>query len=127
MPPVKKYGLFFLLIFNIGCISVNKELYNKKDPVQERRKAEKIEIVYDIPEKKHEIIGHIEIRFNKGYSRAYILNRIRSEASESGADGIIIKNVNSFNSSWKMTDNSGMSRSIKDEAVIIEALMYQYH
>ncbi|MDH5719467.1 MAG: hypothetical protein OEZ13_02485 [Spirochaetia bacterium] len=116
--------IFLCLLFNIGCISVDKEIFNKKEYVQKRR-PEDIKILYDLPEEVHNIIGRIVVRYNPGYSRQYILNTLRNEASESGADGIYIKKTGHFESRWKIDDH-GVSRNMKSGGYMIEVFMYRY-
>ncbi|MDH5717797.1 MAG: hypothetical protein OEZ22_09175 [Spirochaetia bacterium] len=119
-----KLKIIFIIYFIIGCISIEKEIYSKKNTII-LSDLNKIEVKYDYPENKYEIIGRLRIRYGYGYKRSYILKKIKEEAYESGADGIIFQKFEEFNESWSLSgEESGQSFSKKNRE--IEVLMYRY-
>lgn len=119
----------FLMVFlmTATCMSVDSRLYIDTTPEQ-RRTTETLEVVYETPETPHKLIGELSIRYNSGYERSRILNRLKKEAAEKGGDGIIMQQIQTSSNMWQINpdDPSYYRDDLSDGTYIMRAVIYRY-
>lgn len=72
----------------------------------ERRTPEQIAVGYSIPAEKHRYLGEITMQYGTGYDRPEILQRVKTEAAQCGADGILLGSFSRYDSKWKWSDKN---------------------
>lgn len=71
-----------------------------------RRKESEIEVSYSEPARKHRYLGEITLQYGSGYERAEMLRRLRIEAADCGADGLLLGSFSRVDSKWKWADKA---------------------
>ena len=104
--------LFFLSLLSVFfCIGAEKKLYSGQK-CQSSSNSKKIDIFYAEPEIAYKAIGEITIGYNQGYDVEYLLSKMRSEAAECGADGLILELSRESATGWQI--NSAKGERVED-------------
>ncbi len=92
-------------LFFLHCLSIDKKIADAGCFPQKKDAAE-ISVGYSVPAEPHRILGEITIQYGAGYERAQILDRLRREAAQCGADGILLGSFSHVDNTWKWTDQA---------------------
>jgi hypothetical protein len=107
-PAFRKIAMFFLVITAVlqnNCLSMEKKIF-AAGCAEPRRTEEQIAVSYSIPQEKHHYLGEITIQYGSGYERPDILRRLRIEAAQCGADGLLLGSFSRSDSKWKWADKN---------------------
>lgn len=107
-----------------GCISVDRRIF-EPGCAPPRRSEHEIAIGYALPERKHRYLGEITIQYGSGYERNEILRRLRTEAAQCGADGILLGSFSRVDSKWKWTDKN-VNDSFDTSGYRLVVTLYRY-
>ncbi len=92
-------------ILHTGCLAMDKRIF-EKGCAEPRHTPEQIGVSYSLPEQKHRYLGEITIQYGTGYDRPEILRRLRVEAANCGADGLLLGSFSRSDSKWKWSDKN---------------------
>lgn len=87
------------------CISVERKIF-PPGCAEQRHQPHELPISYAVPADKHRLLGEITIQYGSGYERQEIIQRLRKEAAECGADGILLGSFSRVDSKWKWADKN---------------------
>ena len=90
-----------------------------------RRSEREIAIGYALPLQKHYYLGEITIQYGSGYERGEILRRLRVEAAQCGADGILLGSFSRVDSKWKWADKN-VNDSFDTSGYRLIVTLYRY-
>ncbi|MFO1527372.1 MAG: hypothetical protein U1F16_15490 [Turneriella sp.] len=107
-----------------GCLSMEKKIFSP-GCAEPRRTWPQISVSYALPEEKHRYLGEIVIQYGSGYERAEIIRRLKVEAAECGADGLLLGSFSRVDSKWKWADKN-MNDSFDTSGYRLIATMFRY-
>lgn len=89
----------------VGCMSMDKKIF-EQGCAEPRHKESEIEVSYSVPTRKHRYLGEITLQYGSGYERSEMLRRLRIEAADCGADGLLLGSFSRVDSKWKWADKA---------------------
>lgn len=101
----RKFLLAGLSLAAAHCISVERKIF-PPGCAEQRHQPHELPIGYALPAEKHRFLGEITIQYGSGYERQEIIRRLRKEAAECGADGILLGSFSRVDSKWKWADKN---------------------
>lgn len=103
--PTRILVLAGLYLATPRCISVERKIF-PPGCAEPRHQPHELPISYAVPVEKHRLLGEITIQYGSGYERQEIIRRLRKEAAECGADGILLGSFSRVDSKWKWADKN---------------------
>lgn len=86
-------------------MSMDKKIF-EQGCAEPRHKESEIEVSYSVPTRKHRYLGEITLQYGSGYERSEMLRRLRIEAADCGADGLLLGSFSRVDSKWKWADKA---------------------
>lgn len=86
-------------------MSIDRRIY-EAGCAAPRRDEREIAVGYALPLRRHRYLGEITMQYGSGYDRREILRRLRVEAADCGADGILLGSFSRADSKWKWADKN---------------------
>ena len=111
-------------IFIRGCMSIDRKIF-EVGCAPPRRTEREIAIGYALPLRKHHYLGEITIQYGSGYERGEILRRLRVEAAQCGADGLLLGSFSRVDSKWKWADKN-VNDSFDTSGYRLIVTLYRY-
>jgi hypothetical protein len=78
----------------------------EEDCLTPRKPETEISVGYIVPERKHRYLGEITVQYGSGYERTEIMRRLRQEAAQCGADGLLLGSFSRVDSKWRWADKN---------------------
>lgn len=107
--PIRKTLAFtctcLLLLAQTRCLSMEKKIFSAGcEPP--RKTWQQLTVSYSLPEEKHHYLGEMTIQYGSGYERSDIMRRLKVEAADCGADGLLLGSFSRVDSKWKWADKN---------------------
>lgn len=94
-----------LLLAELGCLSLEKKVFTEGCATP-RKTWQQLPVSYSLPEEKHYYLGEMTIQYGSGYERSDIMRRLKVEAADCGADGLLLGSFSRVDSKWKWADKN---------------------
>lgn len=107
-----------------GCMSIDRKIF-EAGCAPPRRTEREIAIGYALPLQKHHYLGEITIQYGSGYERDEVLRRLRVEAAQCGADGLLLGSFSRVDSKWKWADKN-VNDSFDTSGYRLIVTLYRY-
>lgn len=112
-----------LPVLVVHCLSMDKKIF-EAGCAERRREPANIPVSYSIPVERHRYLGEITIQYGAGYERDEIIRRLRAEAADCGADGLLLGSFSRVDSKWKWADKN-MNDSFDTSGYRLIVTMYR--
>ena len=119
-------SIFFIFLAPFtNCINTQKKLY-QAECFEPNNAAENMKVTYTQPDNV-ELIGELFIRYDAGFSRERALEKLKQDAADCGADGLILTETRTSDSYWNLTQgDANYSTTTRAKAYEITTIMYRY-
>ena len=118
--------VIYILSFTfLSCLSFEEKLIGgEKYPV--KKSFQEIMLISGPPETDAIYLGELILLSDEGYSKSYLLRRLKKRASKLGAEAIWVVNKKRVESSWSVNQQPGSYYSVKTRKIRTTAKMYRY-